>query len=768
MAATETPITELTPVYTDPAVLQGKAVLVHDPTTGDGIVFDASKLDPSEKYQKPSTGIPKTDLAAGVQESLEKADTALQPVETAIEDNLASFDADGKVKDSGIPSTKIAEIESEVQTLGNSAGVAEGIADTISAGTPQEFVFRQSGGDGVNYMKRIKGKTLAWNQLVKHGNFENLNGWNYPSGGASVANNIVTINFEGQYQALWRNINVISGHKYYISIEAKPTQVSDLDFRFGVGGGGYFSGEGVMLGLFANSISSTTAFTRLSMVGTFTKNASDTQNSCIYLMKFGGAAQDVQIRNIYVVDLTLLYGSEIDGMTDAEILAKFEGEYPLSYYPYNAGTLISNDAEALETVGFNQWDEEWVNGDSSQASGTGNYVWSKNSIKVLPNTDYYDNCGLCLYFYDSNGTLISSIVPHEIGVFTTPQNCTYILFRTTLAYGKTYNHDICINLSDSSFNGQYEPYRKRTLNLGLNNIRVKSHNIWDEEWENGIYNPTSGAKESNPECIRSKNKIRILPNTTYYINKAGVNGVFGVFYYDENENFISSVTGSSVGTTVTTPSNATYMTFRCYSSYGTTYNNDICINVSSSFNGQYEPHGDITITGGLKSAGSVYDEIVGNKYVKRIKQVDMGELDYTKASYGFYSASIGSDVIYRSVANLLSSKFTTDYYGNITQGSYKVGINTAGILIVGGDDVSAATFKAAMSGVMLNYELATPIEYELAEPIPNAILVDSYGTEQAIFPTHEDGSPSAPFACDSNYSISVKNLVAKLNSINNS
>lgn len=35
------------------------------------------------KYEKPSTGIPKTDLSAGVQASLDKADTALQSVEEA-------------------------------------------------------------------------------------------------------------------------------------------------------------------------------------------------------------------------------------------------------------------------------------------------------------------------------------------------------------------------------------------------------------------------------------------------------------------------------------------------------------------------------------------------------------------------------------------------------------------------------------------------------------------------------------------------------------
>ena len=43
MAATEQPVTELT-VYTDPALVAGKAVLLHDKTTGDAIRFDAEKL----------------------------------------------------------------------------------------------------------------------------------------------------------------------------------------------------------------------------------------------------------------------------------------------------------------------------------------------------------------------------------------------------------------------------------------------------------------------------------------------------------------------------------------------------------------------------------------------------------------------------------------------------------------------------------------------------------------------------------------------------
>ncbi|MBR6459320.1 MAG: hypothetical protein IKS49_04055 [Actinomycetaceae bacterium] len=42
-AATETPVTDLT-VYSDPALVAGKAVLLHDKTTGDAISFDAEKL----------------------------------------------------------------------------------------------------------------------------------------------------------------------------------------------------------------------------------------------------------------------------------------------------------------------------------------------------------------------------------------------------------------------------------------------------------------------------------------------------------------------------------------------------------------------------------------------------------------------------------------------------------------------------------------------------------------------------------------------------
>ena len=51
MAATETPVTSLT-VYDNPAVLKGKAVVLHDKTSGDAVAYDAEQL-----------GVPAKDLS---------------------------------------------------------------------------------------------------------------------------------------------------------------------------------------------------------------------------------------------------------------------------------------------------------------------------------------------------------------------------------------------------------------------------------------------------------------------------------------------------------------------------------------------------------------------------------------------------------------------------------------------------------------------------------------------------------------------------------
>lgn len=94
-------------------------------TTSDKAAWNA-------KYDKPSTGIAKTDLADDVQASLGKADTALQAsdiadkadkVSGATANNFAGLDANGNLKDSGSKASDFAtaaqgtKADSAIQTV---------------------------------------------------------------------------------------------------------------------------------------------------------------------------------------------------------------------------------------------------------------------------------------------------------------------------------------------------------------------------------------------------------------------------------------------------------------------------------------------------------------------------------------------------------------------------------------------------------------------------------------------------------------------------
>ncbi len=105
------------------------------------------------------------------------------------------------------------------------------------------------------------------------------------------------------------------------------------------------------------------------------------------------------------------------------------------------------------------------------------------------------------------------------------------------------------------------------------NVSVNDGNWWDEEYQ--IYGSGASAR------IGNKNPIPCKPNTTYYITKPPSNGWK---FYDNEMNLLATYYNQ----TYTTPSNCYYMSFQLHESYGTTYNNDVCINTIS--NKYYVPY----------------------------------------------------------------------------------------------------------------------------------------------------------------------------------
>ena len=113
------------------------------------------------------------------------------------------------------------------------------------------------------------------------------------------------------------------------------------------------------------------------------------------------------------------------------------------------------------------------------------------------------------------------------------------------------------------------------------NITVASANVWDEEWEVGVYNSSSDTviKAVDTTHIRSKNPIRVDEGRTYYFNSASNN--VHLIIADESGNVLYRTTSLNNGT-FTVPTNGKYAYFNMAFVYGTTYNNDISINYPST------------------------------------------------------------------------------------------------------------------------------------------------------------------------------------------
>lgn len=192
------------------------------------------------------------------------------------------------------------------------------------------------------------------------------------------------------------------------------------------------------------------------------------------------------VENVMVTDLTLALGTTIANYIYALEQAQAgagvaflrnNGFMLKDYYAYNAGSLESVLTSGHRTVGFNQWDEVWEVGNIDPTTGSliasTTNIRSKNLIPVIPNTTYYAGWGAYfgrVFFYDANQNYISYVgdIGHE--EFVTPSGCQYIRFRMYSAYGTTYNHDICINLS-SDRNGEYEPYSEHLYPLSPVSLR---------------------------------------------------------------------------------------------------------------------------------------------------------------------------------------------------------------------------------------------------------------------------------------------------------
>lgn len=334
------------------------------------------------------------------------------------------------------------------------------------------YLFRKSAGGDRVYEKLIGG-TIAWNQLVRNGNFASTSGWLAQNSTISVTNNILSITSDTTSigaNALRTDLNIDFAHVVFASVEAKGNTSAHLKISF------YGSGSVTQS---TNSYSLTSSFEQIN--GIIKTNGTKT-NYHLSIDKTTASDQvTIDCKNAICIDLTQMFGSTIadyiyslEQATAGAGVAWFRTLFPNDYYAYDSGSLQSVNVASKKVVGFNQWDEEWevggINFNTGEKVVGTTQIRSKNPIKILSDKDYYLNFwynlgsqGVALCFYDSDNVFISGKVKWSSNLASSeiPSNARYLMFgaRYTRA---TYENDICINISDPAKNGTYEPYEEHT------------------------------------------------------------------------------------------------------------------------------------------------------------------------------------------------------------------------------------------------------------------------------------------------------------------
>ena len=344
----------------------------------------------------------------------------------------------------------------------------------------QEFMYRQTAGGTLvgesidkAYIERINGNTVAWNQYINPSNLATSNNeisnLSFNDGSFSYK---LTTNPSGQHGSGFGipNFVFIAGHKYYYSskFDVAPDNLLNYYFR-GVG-------TNIEVNLGTNKeikgIYSCTATQTASivMVGMIVSSASTTTN--------------IKQSNYNILDLTLIYGAGNEPTT----VEQFEADYkrwfgkPLSYEEYDAGSLRPVLMQSVKTTGFNQWDEEWEAGaydETGEKQSYDGYIRSANAVPILPNTPYKIACSAVVVFlwYDADGNFIKRDYDTRYSangnIHTSPENAHYLRFHPYSSYGSTYNHDICVNISNPSKNGTYEPYEEKVQGFDVTAIKGK-------------------------------------------------------------------------------------------------------------------------------------------------------------------------------------------------------------------------------------------------------------------------------------------------------
>ena len=400
-------------------------------------------------------------------------------------------------------------------------------------------------------------------------------------------------------------------------------------------------------------------------------------------------------------------------------------------HPWPAGGGKNKFTTVGEEVG------KYINVDGNVGSNAG-WILS-DYIPVAPSTQYTftpnstsgDSAHHC--YFDSNKGFLSSI-PSGQQTFTTPSDCAFMRFSYR---GNGSSYDIQLELGSTATT--WTPYENICPISGWTeaNVQRTGINIWDEQWEVGTIDNTTGVPSGDSKNIRSLNFISCVPNTAYYFY-SGSNKPLRLHWYDATYSYIGSeVINNAVRTT---PSNAVWFKVRSTTEYGRTYLNDISINYPSTDTAYHPGHAQTVHIAFPSSAGIVYgckltvnEDGTGELVVDRVCQTYNGTENITyNATYRYMSIPASyPHTIPQTPVGFLSSMyiFTNNYI--VPRLALSNGANMFWLWLDPADQYygDANAFKTMLAScyeagnpLQILYYLATPLTYTLTAEQISGIL----------------------------------------------
>ena len=293
----------------------------------------------------------------------------------------------------------------------------------------------------------------------------------------------------------------------------------------------------------------------------------------------------------------------------------------------------------------------------------------------------------------------------------------------------------------------YEYNAGTLLSCKVNGIKNVGYNAFDGQIESGGINDTTGIVSPNSNNFSSKNYTKVIAGQTYTLEVDNFSDFSwkNIYEYDAQNNYLGyQGKTQNDNTAFTLKPNTSYIKITFYKSGGITIPTNPQIAFHLTWDGSrtgYEPYESETYALPnieLRSAGSAYDELKPDgTLIRRVGVVDLGTLAWNRSGGGIFYYNYLTDAMppttNGTLANIVCAKYETVVRNSISD--KKIALDTNCSLVVDDSTYSDKdTFKAAMNGVYLFYELDTSTETQDDDYKYQEIQdIDDFGTQEFLY-----------------------------------